>query len=115
MNRGCLTSQDADAEVRQVHGATFAFTQASAFAKELRHGPLHLPTLGNRMAVRAVVASHIVVVPQSQAGSHSDGFLADVGVGRPDNLAAFDQPYNLLLKAADEQHAPQHFHQQRFI
>ena len=56
--------------------------------------------------MRAVVASHIVVVPQGQAGPHGDGFLADVGVGRADNLAAFDQPDHLFLKAADEQHAP---------
>ena len=43
--------QDADTEVRQVHGATLAFTQAGAFAKQLRHGLLYLPPLGNRMAV----------------------------------------------------------------
>jgi hypothetical protein len=88
-----------------------AFTQAGAFAEELRHGLLHLATLGDRMAVRAVVAGHIVVIPQGKASSDRNRFLADVGVGSPYDLTPFDQPDDLLLKAADEQHAPQHLQQ----
>src|SRR5262245_15080807 len=68
-------SQDTDAEVGQVHRATLAFTKTGALAKEFRHGLLHLTTLGNRMTVRAVVASHVVIISQGQARPHSYGFL----------------------------------------
>jgi hypothetical protein len=50
----------------------------------------HLPPLGDRMAVRAVVASHIVILSQSETGPHGDGFLTDVGMGSSDNLSPFD-------------------------
>jgi hypothetical protein len=60
------------------------------------------------MAVRAVVASHIVVLAQGETGPHGDRFLPNVGVGCSDNLAPFDQADYLFLKAADAHHAPQH-------
>ena len=103
-------TQDADAEVGQVHGAAFSFAKSSAFAQKLRHRLFHVAPFGDGVAVGAVVAGDPVVVPQGQAGPHGHSFLADVGMGGAHNLPALHHLNHPFFEVADAHHSPQHLH-----
>jgi len=58
--RGSRLPKNADAEVRQVHGATLPYKSRCCFAKKAQPCFCYLTTLGIGWPLRAVVAGHIV-------------------------------------------------------
>ena len=103
-------AQDADAEICQVHGAALALADASLLAQQLRHSGLDVPALGDGVAMGAVITGHPVVVAQGHAGTDGDRFLADIGMGRADDFAAFHQIDHCFFEVSNPKHAPHHLH-----
>ena len=60
------------------------------------------------MAVTAVRAGDVVVVPQRLADADGDGFFADIQVREARHQRAGVQIVHLLLEQANHQHLPVH-------
>ncbi len=101
-------ADDAKAEVDDVHRPALTPAVAVDAAKQLRHHPVHLRTLGDQMAVPAVRRRDAVVRTQRRAHAGRDGLLADVEMHEPGKLTALEQRRELLLEAADPQHRAMH-------
>ena len=73
-------SQNADREVGEVHRSALALAVAIDPSVKLGHRPIHVTALGERVAVRAVVASYVIGVSEGGANAHGHGFFTNVWV-----------------------------------
>ena len=92
-------------EVDDVHRSRAAAADAGGAAEHLGHQPLGVGAGRERVAVAAVGAGDPVARLERGADADRDRLLAGVEVGRAVHLAAQEQPVDLALEQADQQHA----------
>ena len=98
-----------------MHGAAIALAVATLLAEQLGERLVHVASLGDRVAVRAVVAGDVIGISQRCAGAHCDRFLANIGVGRSLKLSGRMDLNNRLFEKTDSPHSVEHHHQGVFI
>jgi hypothetical protein len=75
--------QDAEGEVHDVRGAAFPLAVAGGLPEEFRHHPLTVGSLGEHVAMTAMRAGEVIVVPQLGDHAGRNGFLADIKMNEP--------------------------------
>ena len=104
-------TQDADAEVGDVHRPAFAFAVAGLLAENLSHHRLKLAALGDQVSVTAVRAGDVVSVGERCAHTCRRGFLTNRHMHEAGHFALFEQVAQTFLKLADRLHGTVHLEQ----
>jgi hypothetical protein len=99
------------ADVGDVHRAAFTPANACALAEDLRHHRVQVHSLGDRMAVAAVGARHVIAVAEGGADAGGDRFLARVKMEESRHAARLGELVQSLLEAADRAHGAVGFEQ----
>ena len=99
-----VRAHDVELHVGDVHGAAEALAIAGLAAHQLRHHAVDARTLGDAVAVAAVVGGDDVVVAQRRADAGGDRLLALVAVGRALDDAFLEEVGGLVLEGADAAH-----------
>src|SRR5260370_39035349 len=98
-------AHQADFRREQVHAAAAPMRTAGFTAVKLRDQLAGMQPLGQRVAVSPVGAENNVVRAKIGTHAHGDGFLADVSMTRAVYKPALVRTGQLLLGAANEEHA----------
>ena len=99
-----VRAHDVELHVGDVHGAAEALAIAGLAAHQLRHHAVDARTLGDAVAVAAVIGGDDVVVAQRRADAGGDRLLALVAVGRALDDAFLEEVGGLVLEGADAAH-----------
>ena len=99
-----VRAHDVELHVGDVHGAAEALAIAGLAAHQLRHHAVDARTLGDAVAVAAVVGGDDVVVAQRRADAGGDRLLALVAMGRALDDAFLEEVGGLVLEGADAAH-----------
>ena len=94
--------------VEQVHRAALALRAAGGLAVQLGHRRLGGDAPGQRLPVLAVGADDVIVRAQRAERARRHGFLTDVEMAEPADLAERVRLRRLFFEAADQQHLAQH-------
>ena len=97
-------AEDALVPVGDVHRAALALAVAGVSAEELRHHEVEVAALGDDVAVAAVGAGDVVIIPQALAHRRGDRLLAQIQMGEAVDLALCEQPRGCRLESADAAH-----------
>jgi hypothetical protein len=92
-----------------MHRASLPLAIAGLFAEQLGHGEVGSAALGDEVAVSAVGAGDVIILPQRGAGPGRDGLLANVEMHKTGYVPGRKLPGNPLLESADENHGAVHF------
>src|SRR5207248_641725 len=92
-----------DAELRHaaMQRGVAAFRQPSRLGEHLRHHRPRLDTLHQKRSEVAVQRANVVLLPQPEAGTDDDGFLADAGIHPASYFALLDEHAQSLVKSAN--------------
>ena len=99
-----VRAEDVALQVGDVHRAAEAAAVAGGAAHQLGHHAIGARTLGDAVAVAAMVARDVVVLAQMRAGAHGDRLFARIAVRRALDRARLEQLCDPLLEAADPHH-----------
>jgi len=99
-----VCTQIAVGVVGDVHGAALALAVAGGLAEQLGEHPRDVCPLGETVAVAAMRARDVVVLPKCGADADCNCFLADVEVGEARHLRASVELVHLLLEEPNRRH-----------
>jgi hypothetical protein len=103
-----VTTHEIHAGVEQMHRSALPFRTPGRFAVKFRHDRFGRDALGDRLAVFAVTGDDVIVPAKSGNRTNSYGFLADVEMAEPANLAHAVGFSALLFEAPNQQHLVKH-------
>jgi hypothetical protein len=103
-----IGAEHAQREIGDVHRATLAVRGAALAPEQLAHHARRRHALGDRVAVAAVVARHIVGAREMKADARRDRFLPAVLVDRAAHQAGLQRLTRGFLELADKAHGAQH-------
>ena len=95
-----LAPENAALDIGDVHRAAQAAAVAGVAPEQLCHHAREVGSLGDAVAVPAVMTDHKVVVLECRAGADSNRLLADVGMRRAFDRTVQKQLCNTLIEAA---------------
>ena len=84
--------------------AAQSLAHASLFCHNFRHQHPHRPSVGQKMPMTPMVRKNRVALLYVVHQRHSRSLLANIGMGRPRDLALAKQLQNSLLKHSDAEH-----------
>jgi hypothetical protein len=99
-----VTAEKAEFLIEHVHRAAFAFRATGGFAEKLGHDGSGRHALGERLAVFAVTAEHVVVLAKRGDRADGDCFLSDVEMAEAADLSGDVDLGCFLFETPDQEH-----------
>jgi hypothetical protein len=93
-----------------MHGSSFPLAVPCLLAVDLGKHLSQVAPLCHTVAMGAVSSGDVVIIPQSCADTSGNGFLPDVEMNEPWNMALGKESLHIRLKPPDSDHSSIHIH-----